>query len=78
VARQAADRALSFLRAEVPVEKHLADQLLAPLALAGGGAFLTEKPSPHTRTCMELLPLFMNIKARAIQRNARAWLITLQ
>ncbi len=78
VARQAADRAMSFLRAEVPVEKHLADQLLVPLALAGGGAFLTEKPSLHTKTCMELLPLFMDITARAVQQNAKACLITLE
>ena len=77
VARQAADRAMAFLRAEVPVERHLADQLLVPLALAGGGNFLTEKPSLHTKTCMELLPLFMKIKARAIQENAKAWRITL-
>jgi RNA 3'-terminal phosphate cyclase (ATP) len=78
VARHAADRAMAFLRAEAPVEKHLADQLLVPLALAGGGAFLTEKPSLHTKTCMELLPLFTNITARAVQQNAKAWLITLQ
>ncbi len=77
VARRAADRAMSFLRAEVPVEQHLADQLLVPLALAGGGAFLTEKPSLHTKTCMEVLPLFMNITARAVQQNDKAWLITL-
>ena len=78
VARQAAERAMAFLRAEAPVEKHLADQLLVPLALAGGGAFLTEKPSLHTKTCMELLPLFTNITARAVQQNAKAWRITLQ
>ena len=48
------------------------------LALAGGGTFLTEKPSSHTKTCMELLPLFTNITARAAQQNAKAWLITLQ
>ena len=78
VARQAADRAIEFLRAKVPVDRYLADQLLVPLALAGGGAFLTEKPTPHTRTCMELLPLFMNVKARAVQQNSRAWRITLE
>ncbi|MCL2457691.1 MAG: RNA 3'-terminal phosphate cyclase [Desulfobulbus sp.] len=78
VARQAGNRAMGFLKAEVPVEKHLADQLLAPMALAGGGSFLTEKPSLHTRTCMELLPLFVNIKARAIQENAKVWSIILK
>ena len=78
VARRAADRAMAFLRAEVPVERHLADQLLVPLALAGGGSFLTEKPSLHTRTCMELLPLFTPIRARVAQQDAKAWRITLK
>jgi RNA 3'-terminal phosphate cyclase (ATP) len=68
---------MAFLRAKVPVEKHLADQLLVPLALAGGGSFLTEKPSSHARTCMELLPLFMKIKARAAPQSAKAWRVTL-
>ncbi|MDR1489189.1 MAG: RNA 3'-terminal phosphate cyclase [Desulfovibrio sp.] len=77
VARHAADRARSFLRSEVPVEKHLADQLLVPMALAGSGTFLTEKPSLHTKTCMAVLPLFMDVTARAVQLNARAWRITL-
>ena len=78
VARKAAERARAFLRAAVPVESHLADQLLVPLALAGGGSFLTEKPSSHTQTCMELLPLFTKITAKSEQVNAKAWRITLQ
>ena len=78
VVRHALNRANSFLGAEVPVELHLADQLIVPLALAGGGSFLTEKPSLHTRTCMDLLPFFMNITARVTQQSAKAWLITLQ
>lgn len=77
VARKAADRARAFFRAQVPVDQHLADQLLVPLALAGGGTFLTEKPTPHTRTCMELLPLFMNITAHAAPHSGKAWRITL-
>ena len=51
---------------------------VACVALAGGGAFLTETPSLHTKTCMELLPLFVDITARVVQQNAKAWLITLQ
>ena len=78
VAKKAANRAMEFLLAEVPVERHLADQLLVPLALAGGGTFVTEKPSLHTRTCMELLPLFMDITAVATQHTAKAWRITLE
>ena len=78
VARQAINRASSFLKAEVPVERHLADQLIVPLALAGGGSFLTEKPSLHTRTCLDLLPLFMDITTHVTQENANAWHISLQ
>ena len=78
VARQAADRAMAFLRAEVPVERHLADQLLVPLALAGGGTFLTEKPTLHTKTCMELLRLCSRTSRRVPynkmpRRGASRW-----
>ena len=41
VATRAADEALGYLGAEVPVGEHLAEQLLVPMALAGGGAFRT-------------------------------------
>ena len=78
VVRQAINRASSFLRAEVPVERHLADQLIVPLALAGGGSFLTEKPSLHTRTCLDLLPLFMNIRSCVTQQSAKAWHVSLR
>ena len=78
VARQAASRALFFVKADVPVESHLADQLLVPLALAGGGSFVTEKPSSHTRTCIELIPLFTNIGVSALRQSAKAWRITLE
>ncbi len=82
VARQAADRALAFAKAEVPVERHLADQLIVPLALAGGGRFLTEKPSLHATTCMELLPLFTDIKVKVSQntgqQDAKRFLVTLE
>lgn len=75
VARQAINRALQFLGAHVPIDVHLADQLIVPLALAGGGRFLTEKPSLHTLTMLELLPLFTDLKATAAQVESKAWLI---
>jgi len=59
VARQACKRALHFIQAGMPIEAHLADQLLVPLALAGGGSFVTERISPHTRTCLAVIEQFM-------------------
>ena len=43
------------LDAGVPVGEHLADQLLLPMALAGGGAFKTLPLSLHARTNIEVL-----------------------
>ncbi len=50
VATEATEPVRRYLAAGVPVGEHLADQLLLPLALAGGGEFLTLRPSRHTLT----------------------------
>ena len=60
VARQACKRALSFINIGVSVESHLADQLLVPLALAGGGSFVTDRITPHTQTCLDVITQFMD------------------
>ena len=44
VARSAVLAAKTWLESNVPVDEHLADQLLIPMALAGGGSFRTTKP----------------------------------
>ncbi len=44
VAREAADAAIRWLTAGVPVGPYLADQLLLPMALAHGGRFVTMAP----------------------------------
>ena len=75
MARQAVSRLKAFKKARVPVDVYLADQLIVPMALAGGGRFLTEKPSPHTLTVMELLPKFLKMKARRTEVRSGAWLI---
>lgn len=62
VAGAACDQALAFLAADVPVGEHLADQLLIPLALAGGGVFRTLPPSPHTRTNAQVIERFLPVR----------------
>ena len=53
VAEAAAKEASEYLAAEVPVGPHLADQLLLPMALAGGGARVhpqrSHVPAPRGR-----------------------------
>jgi len=58
VAERAAKEARRYLAAGVPVGVHLADQLLVPLALAGGGAFRTVGLSSHSRTNLDVVRLF--------------------
>jgi RNA 3'-terminal phosphate cyclase (ATP) len=61
VARQVVEEARRYLAADVPVGEHLADQLLIPLALAGGGKFRTLAPSSHTMTNMVVLRRFVEV-----------------
>jgi RNA 3'-terminal phosphate cyclase (ATP) len=61
VADGAIDQMRDYLRADVPVGEHLADQLLLPFALAGGGSFVTRSLSPHARTNMDIIQRFLPV-----------------
>jgi RNA 3'-terminal phosphate cyclase (ATP) len=76
VAREAADAAAAWLRAEVPVDEHLADQLLLPLALAGGGFFRTVKPSPHSTTNATIIRRFLPVVIAFDDETAGVWRVT--
>jgi RNA 3'-terminal phosphate cyclase (ATP) len=49
VAKRAVDAARSYLASEAVVGQHLADQILLPMALAGGGKFLTMPVTQHLK-----------------------------
>jgi RNA 3'-terminal phosphate cyclase (ATP) len=55
VAKAVCKEAQRYLDAGVPVGEHLADQLLLPLALAGGGAFRTQRLTPHFTTNADVI-----------------------
>jgi len=75
-ARLAAGQALRFIRAEVPICEHLADQLVVPLALAGGGRFLTQTPeTDHLQTCLSVAELFTGLQGRLTTMNERQCLV---
>jgi RNA 3'-terminal phosphate cyclase (ATP) len=75
VARGAVREARRYLDAGVPVGAHLADQLLLPLALAGGGSFRTVAPSSHTRTNIDVIRHFLDVEVRADQEDEVVWRI---
>jgi len=64
VAAAAAAEAGAYLASEAAVCEHLADQLLLPMAMAGGGAFTAVAASSHTRTNMEVIAKFLPAKFR--------------
>ena len=58
LAKTAAQRMAGFLASNAFAGPYLADQLLLPFALAGGGSFTTVKPSQHARTAAEVIQRF--------------------
>lgn len=60
VATRAVEEAREYLAAGVPVGAHMADQLLIPLAMAGG-RFRTIGPTRHTRTNIDVIQKFMDV-----------------
>jgi RNA 3'-terminal phosphate cyclase (ATP) len=61
VAERLAGEVRRFLDASVPVGEHLADQLLLPVALAGGGSFVAQPLSPHATTNLEVIRRFLPV-----------------
>ena len=66
VAMQALREAEEYLAADVPVGRHLADQLMLPLGMgaylgSGGGMFRTTGLSLHSTTHLEILRRFLEI-----------------
>jgi RNA 3'-terminal phosphate cyclase (ATP) len=64
VADGVADEMRAYLDSNVAVGPHLADQLLLPMAIAGGGSFTTSAPTPHTRTNASTIAEFLDINVR--------------
>lgn len=82
LAEQVADRTVKavqeYLAADVPVGRYLADQLLIPMALAGGGTFRTLPLSRHTTTNIEILKQFLNVKITVCQLKNDVWEIEIK
>lgn len=64
-----------YLAAGAPVGPHLADQLLIPLALAGGGSFVTQPPTEHTTTNAEVIRKFLDADISLSERSKDQWMV---
>jgi RNA 3'-terminal phosphate cyclase (ATP) len=62
VADAAINQAADWLRSDAAVAEHLADQLLLPMALAGGGSFTTPRMTDHLRSNIEVIQLFLPVR----------------
>ena len=66
VAARVVREAKRYLNAGVPVGEHLADQLLVPMALAGG-RFRTLSPSAHVTTNLETIECFLDARIQIVE-----------
>jgi RNA 3'-terminal phosphate cyclase (ATP) len=67
VAHQIANEVRHYLASDVPVGVYLADHLLLPMALAGGGSFRTVTPSLHTKTNIDVIRRFLDIRVKTTE-----------
>ena len=63
LAKRAAGRMAGYLESDAFAGPYLADQLLLPFALAGGGIFTTVKPSQHSLTAAQIIERFLGIRS---------------
>jgi len=77
VAGRACDELIGYLSHDAPVGEHLADQLLLPMLVAGGGSFVTSTPSSHLRSNAAVIEAFgmARIAIEALPGRASAHLV---
>ena len=62
VAKRLLNEVRAYLKTDAAVGEHLADQLLLPMALAGGGSFSCNKVSQHALTNAEVIARFLPVR----------------
>jgi len=64
-----------FINSEAAVGPYLADQLLLPMALAGGGRFTAMRPSRHTTTNIDTIKAFLPVSIELGEGDQGVWTI---
>lgn len=62
VARHVVQRARRYLMSRAAFAEYLADQMMLPLALAGGGGFTLDEVSMHARTNAQVIETFLPVR----------------
>jgi RNA 3'-terminal phosphate cyclase (ATP) len=75
VAYAAMIQAKHYLSSEACAGEYLADQLLLPMALAGGGAFTANTLSQHAKTNMDTIREFLPVEFTAREIAPRLWAV---
>jgi RNA 3'-terminal phosphate cyclase (ATP) len=78
VAEKASKRMAGFLASGAAAGPFLADQLMLPMALAGGGSFTTVRPSLHSRTVAELIARFLPVRFSFEERPDAPYLVSVE
>lgn len=78
VAEDAIRQTRRYLRCPGSVSEHLQDQVLLPLAVAGGGRFRTVEPTDHTRTNAEVIRRFLPVSITMEPQGPDDWIITVR
>ena len=77
VGRRAAKSIQDFISSGTPIGRHLADQLLLPMALAGSGGFTTMVPDDHVPTNISVIEKFLPVKFQIAQADRGKRVVTL-
>ena len=78
LAKTAAQRMAGFLATDAFAGPYLADQLLLPFALAGGGSFTTVKLSQHSLTAANIIERFTGRRCVFDVREGQSNLVTIR
>jgi RNA 3'-terminal phosphate cyclase (ATP) len=77
IAERAVKEARRYLAVDVAAGDYLADQLLIPMAMAGGGSFTTLPPSRHSTTNIEVIGKFLEVGIEIEQAGERIWRVSI-
>jgi len=75
VAQRLANEVRAYLESSACIGEHLADQLLLPMALAGGGGFTTTTVSDHLSSNARLIEKFLPVEI-VWEQVAEGWKVT--
>lgn len=60
------------------VGEHLADQLLLPMALLGGGVFTAMDITQHTHTNIDIIRRFLDVNIKLTQNGRKCWTVSVE